>query len=115
MMIVRHFGRKRSKTLEKPRFWRNCRAGNGDLFGKSGTRRRTMTNELSATDRGQGQPAMEPMLGVDDLARVLACGRRTVERMRGAGNLPAPRLRVGRMPRWEVAAIRQWIARGGAR
>src|SRR5271166_4219646 len=56
---------------------------------------------------------MEPMLGIDDLAALLRCSRRLIERMRSAGKVPPPDLRVGRMPRWRAETIRQWIG-GGA-
>jgi predicted DNA-binding transcriptional regulator AlpA len=45
-----------------------------------------------------------------DLARVLNCSRRVVERMRAAGRLPKPDLFVGnRSPRWRPETIRRWI------
>jgi predicted DNA-binding transcriptional regulator AlpA len=59
---------------------------------------------------GQGD-TLEPLLGVDDLARVLAVGRRTIERERAAGRLPRPDLHIGRMPRWRPDTIRDWINR----
>lgn len=55
-------------------------------------------------------PTLEPMLGVDGLARVLSVSRRTIERLRAAGKLPRPDLRVGKMPRWRAETIRRWIA-----
>ena len=55
---------------------------------------------------------MEPMLGIDDLAALLSCSRRLVERMRSAGKVPPPDLHVGRMPRWKPATIRVWMERG---
>ncbi len=56
---------------------------------------------------------MEPLLSIDDLAAILNCSRRLVERMRSAGKVPPPDLHVGRMPRWKPATIRAWIERGG--
>lgn len=56
---------------------------------------------------------IEPMLSIDDLAALLNCSRRLVERMRSGGVVPTPDLRVGRMPRWKAATIRAWIERGG--
>ena len=35
-------------------------------------------------------PALDPLLSIDDLARVLNCGRRSVERMLSSGQLPRP-------------------------
>ncbi|MGO9598366.1 MAG: helix-turn-helix transcriptional regulator [Isosphaeraceae bacterium] len=55
---------------------------------------------------------MERLLSIDDLAAVLNCSRRLVERMRSAGKVPSPDLRVGRMPRWRPETIRQWIEEG---
>jgi predicted DNA-binding transcriptional regulator AlpA len=57
---------------------------------------------------------IEPLLRMADLARVLNCSRRVVERMRSAGRLPAPDLYVGnRSPRWKPATLREWIEKGG--
>ena len=56
--------------------------------------------------------SIEPMLGMDDLAAILSCSRRLVERMRSAGKFPKPDLHVGRCPRWTPATIRTWIAGG---
>ncbi len=52
---------------------------------------------------------IEPMLSIDDLAAALACDRRTVERLKSAGKLPPPDLKVGRMPRWKPDTFRRWI------
>ena len=62
--------------------------------------------------RGRTLPAsIEPMLHIDDLAALLSCSRRLVERMRSAGKLPKPDIHVGRCPRWKPATIRDWIER----
>lgn len=53
---------------------------------------------------------IEPMLSVDDLARILSGSRRTVERMRSAGKLPRPDLHLGKCPRWRPDTVRAWIA-----
>ena len=50
-----------------------------------------------------------------DLARVLNCSRRVVERMRSAGRLPAPDLHIGKMPRWRPETIREWLEGGDRR
>jgi len=64
--------------------------------------------------RGPTLPAgMEPMLSIDDLAALLSCSRRLVERMRSAGKVPKPDIKIGKMPRWRVETIRLWIERGG--
>ncbi|MGA2701531.1 MAG: helix-turn-helix domain-containing protein [Isosphaeraceae bacterium] len=63
---------------------------------------------------GRTLPAgIEPMLGIDDLAALLSCSRRLVERMRSAGKVPRPDIKIGKMPRWKAATIRAWIERGG--
>jgi len=53
------------------------------------------------------------VLGIDDLAELLSCSRRLVERMRSAGRVPMPDIKIGRMPRWKPETIRAWIERGG--
>jgi predicted DNA-binding transcriptional regulator AlpA len=53
------------------------------------------------------------MLGIDDLAELLSCSRRLVERMRSAGKVPKPDIKIGKMPRWCVETIRKWIEREG--
>jgi hypothetical protein len=56
---------------------------------------------------------IEPLLSITDLCRVLGVDRRTLERMRAAGRVPAPDLIVGtRSPRWLPAAIRRWCEGG---
>jgi len=63
---------------------------------------------------GRTLPAgIEPMLGIDDLAALLSCSRRFVERMRSAGKVPKPDIKIGKCPRWKPATIRAWIERGG--
>jgi hypothetical protein len=61
--------------------------------------------------------AIEPVLRIVDLARILNCSRREVERMLAAGKLPAPNLRLGTgrggSPLWKSEAIRRWIEGGG--
>ncbi|MGO8903934.1 MAG: helix-turn-helix transcriptional regulator [Isosphaeraceae bacterium] len=64
--------------------------------------------------RARTLPAsIEPLLHIDDLAALLSCSRRCVERMRAAGKLPRPDIHVGKCPRCKPAAIRTWIDRGG--
>src|SRR5208282_4105664 len=46
--------------------------------------------------RGRTLPAsIEPMLHIDDLAALLSCSRRLIERMRAAGKIPCPDIMVG--------------------
>ena len=56
---------------------------------------------------------IEPMLSIDDLAALLGCSRRLVERMRSAGKIPKPDIKIGKMPRWKPETIRRWIEGGG--
>src|SRR5205814_258359 len=71
------------------------------------------SNSIDPVQSGQARPPIEPLLGIADLAEVLRCSRRLVERMRSAGQLPQPTLHVGRCPRWTAAVVRDWIAGGG--
>jgi hypothetical protein len=65
-------------------------------------------------DPGRIMPAgLEPMLSIDELAALLNCSRRLIERMRSAAKLPPPDLHVGRMPRWTPTTIQAWIVKGG--
>lgn len=57
---------------------------------------------------------LEPLLSVSDVAAVLGCTRRTVERLRSSGNFPGPDLQVGKLPRWEPETVRAWIRAGGS-
>jgi predicted DNA-binding transcriptional regulator AlpA len=67
-----------------------------------------------AAKPGRTLPAsIEPMLHIDDLAALLSCSRRLVERMRSAGKVPKPDIHVGKCPRWKPATIRAWIDSGG--
>jgi excisionase family DNA binding protein len=50
---------------------------------------------------------------LDDLADLFGSSRRHVERLASAGELPGL-YRVGRLVRFQRAAIDQWLARGGS-
>jgi hypothetical protein len=57
---------------------------------------------------------IESLLTINDLLRILHINRRTFERMRAAGRIPAPTMCVGtRSPRWCPQLVRDWIAAGG--
>lgn len=58
-------------------------------------------------------PSPEPLLSVRDVAAVLGCARRTVERLRSAGKFPGPDVRVGKLPRWRPETLNRWIEAGG--
>jgi predicted DNA-binding transcriptional regulator AlpA len=69
--------------------------------------------------RAESNPSLaagiEPMYSISDVCRVLNINRRTFERMRASGRVPAHSLLVGRRsPRWTQAEIRRWIAEGTA-
>jgi hypothetical protein len=72
----------------------------------------TLSPPLGRSAPTSGLP-LEPLLSIAALAATLACSRRVVERMRAAGKLPRPDLRVGKMPRWWVETIRTFIENGG--
>lgn len=67
---------------------------------------------LAPTPSGAGH-IIEPMLSIDDLAAILSCSRRLVERMRSAGKVPQPDIKIGKMPRWKPETIRRWLEEGG--
>ena len=56
---------------------------------------------------------LEPLLSAKDVARILNCSVRTLQRLRSAGKIPRPDIRLGRMPRWKAETIKVWIANGG--
>jgi hypothetical protein len=56
---------------------------------------------------------LEPLLGINNLAAILSCSRRLVERLRSAGRVPKPDIWVGKMPRWRAETIRRWLESGG--
>jgi predicted DNA-binding transcriptional regulator AlpA len=57
--------------------------------------------------------AIEPMLRINDLPRVLGVSRRTIERLRSASRFPPPDLHIGKMPLWKAETIQRWIDSGG--
>lgn len=59
-----------------------------------------------------GALTIEPMLSMEDLAQVLNCSRRGLERLRAAGRVPKPDFQFGRCPRWRPETIRAWIEKG---
>jgi hypothetical protein len=51
-----------------------------------------------------------PLLArLNDLPSLTRLGKRTIERLRAAGKLPRPDLRIGRTPLWKLETIREWI------
>jgi predicted DNA-binding transcriptional regulator AlpA len=53
-------------------------------------------------------------LRIEEVARSLGVGRRTLERLRARDGFPRPDLTIGRMPLWRPETIRAWIEGGGA-
>src|SRR5262245_5755651 len=59
-----------------------------------------------------GGHVIEPMLSLDNVARILKCSRRWLEGQRSAGKVPRPDFMAGRCPRWKPSTIRRWIEEG---
>jgi hypothetical protein len=47
-----------------------------------------------------------------DLAVLLVCSVRHVQRMAASGQIPAP-LRIGQLSRWRVGTLREWLRGAG--
>lgn len=60
-------------------------------------------------------PAIESLMSLNDVAKALACGRRTLEAMRAGGRFAPADCHIGRSPRWKPETIRAWIDQGGSR
>jgi hypothetical protein len=61
-----------------------------------------------------GVPIQERLTwGIDDLSALTGLSRRTLEREKSAGRLPAPDIRVGRRPLWLKQTILGWLEKGG--
>jgi excisionase family DNA binding protein len=59
--------------------------------------------------------ALDPLLSIGDLVRILNVGRRTLERMISGGEFPSADIRIGKLPRWRRATLAEWIEKGGAK
>jgi predicted DNA-binding transcriptional regulator AlpA len=70
--------------------------------------------EVEATSGRTLAASLEPLLSLDDVAKLLSVSRRWLERERAAGRVPKPDFMVGRCPRWRAATIRRWIGEGVA-
>jgi predicted DNA-binding transcriptional regulator AlpA len=57
--------------------------------------------------------SLSPLVTKADLESILKVDKRTIDRMRSAGQLPKPDLMISRFPRWRVETIRAWIENGG--
>jgi hypothetical protein len=75
-----------------------------------GARSSCASSSSDSRSPGRLEVDLVPLLRVVDLARLLNCSRREVERMRAAGRVPRPDLYVGlRSPRWRPEVIHRWI------
>jgi predicted DNA-binding transcriptional regulator AlpA len=50
---------------------------------------------------------------LDEVARMLAVSRRTIERLRSKGKFPRPDGTVGKAALWTRASLVAWLAAGG--
>lgn len=68
--------------------------------------------EMAAIRAAQQTPAA-PLMGPDELAKLLDVHPRTLHRMELAGDIP-PAFRVGtKLVRWQRATIDRWLESGG--
>lgn len=51
------------------------------------------------------------LLSVKDVCEMLGCSRRTVYRLKDAGQMP-PSIKIGGMVRWRPDEIQSWISAG---
>lgn len=87
----------------------------------------TMTPPLGGAGAQDARPPLVPAnlaalaalpddcaITADQVASLLACSVRHVWRLADAGDLPAP-VPIGRLRRWRVGTIRQFLREGGTR
>lgn len=55
---------------------------------------------------------IEPLLTVDDLARILKRSARTIRYWRSSGLLPEPDVAIERTVRWRSETIQTWLDNG---
>ena len=70
--------------------------------------------------RSKPQPTMLPMherlaWDLDDIAALTGVSSRLLQRLRAAGKLPKPSVKLGRRVLWSAAEIRRWVDSGEAR
>jgi len=72
-------------------------------------------NGAPARPESKASPKLpiEPLVTIDGWTQILNVSRRSFERMRSAGLIPPPDVRVGRLPRWRPETVRRWIEGGG--
>jgi hypothetical protein len=52
-------------------------------------------------------PGVKPLLSPGDLAEIYGVSLRSIWRLLAAGKIPAPDLRIGKLPRWRQESIVQ--------
>lgn len=52
---------------------------------------------------------------LEDIAALTSVSSRHLQRLRAAGKLPKPSVKLGRRVLWSAAEIRRWVDSGGAR
>jgi prophage regulatory protein len=57
------------------------------------------------------ETAESRLIGIDELAQLLDLSKRTIWRLRSAGQLPEP-VRLGSAVRWRLDQVKKWIADG---
>jgi predicted DNA-binding transcriptional regulator AlpA len=50
---------------------------------------------------------------IDEVAKALSVGRRTIEKLRAAGRFPKPDRHIGKCPVWAPQTIAQWVQQRG--
>lgn len=53
---------------------------------------------------------IEPMLSIGEIAQLLGCSKRSLERMRASGELPPPDFVRPKLLRWKRSTVEGWIA-----
>ena len=53
----------------------------------------------------------DALIGIAEIASILACSTRHVHRLIKAGQLPAP-LRLGSLRRWRLSHFQEWLSEG---
>ena len=64
-----------------------------------------------ATKNDESNPThIEPMLSLEDIARMVRCDKRTIQTWRAQGFLCQPDLVHGKTVRWAPSTVRAWMA-----
>jgi predicted DNA-binding transcriptional regulator AlpA len=57
----------------------------------------------------------DQLIDIRDVARILAIGKRTLERMIATGEFPRADYRVRRISRWRLSTVQAWMDRAAPR